>query len=308
MRRILFAIVLILAFARFCYGQGSQIVTGPTLPPTCKPGMMFFNTTDGFHYSCSPANTWVKTGSGSGVATPAGVPVQTQVNNGGSPNVFGGAGCQTFANKDTGPESLDCDTHFKGPNPYIDVARYGMRHVFNAMPAVIGMTGNISSGSNSLAVSTASCPGQTGSICFVNGDGIVVYNAGPSQSMTTPTGVTVSPNVALNGIQTGQTVPGPTGATTYNYQVIAIDKQGGYTAASSVATTTTGAATLGFNNVNISTCSRANDIVTCTTSSAHGLPVGCANAMCGQIYVTGVTSNQNSFAVSPVLPFAFCCC
>ena len=169
MRRILFAIALILAFARFCYGQGSQIVTGPTLPPTCKVGMMFFNTTDGFHYSCSPKDTWVKTGSGAGVATPAGTPIQTQVNNGGGPpNVFGGAGCQTFANKDTGPQNNDCDTHFKGPNPFIDLTRYGVRAVVSTvLPAVSGMTATTTSGLPTVTVSTSFCNCADSGFCPV---------------------------------------------------------------------------------------------------------------------------------------------
>jgi len=265
----------------------STISISPTAA-TCTAAS--FLTTDGLTWANAAAS-----GATGAVVGAAGLPVQTQVNNGGGPpNVFGGAGCQTFANKDTGPQNNDCDTHFKGPNPYTDVTRYGVRITAQGMPASASMTGSISGGSNALTVSTSLCPAQTGNICFINGDGIVVYGAGTASGLSTPSAPTVTPSLALTGTRTGFVADGPTGATTYNYQIIARTKNGGYTAASSVGSTTTGAAALGAQSVSATSCTRSNDVVTCTTASSHGFNVGCSisnvglnNNACGEVYTSG---------------------
>jgi len=65
------------------------------------------------------------------------------------------------------------------------------------------------------------------------------------------------------------------GSTSYTYQVVARDKNGGLSPASSAFTTTTGAATLGVNNgPTLSSCNRASGIVTCTTASSHNFQAG----------------------------------
>jgi hypothetical protein len=165
------------------------------------------------------------------------------------------------------PTNFDVNLGFKGPNPYVDVTRYGVRALNPVTtPVAVGLTATMNSGSAGATISSASS--------FVNGDGVVVYGAGAPHSMTTPTGVTVTPSVASAGTGTGLVINAPTGSTTYNYQVIARDKNGGLTAASTVATTTTGAASLGRQSVNISTLARSGNVTTVVTSSAHGLSVG----------------------------------
>jgi hypothetical protein len=181
----------------------------------------------------------------------------------------------------TTQQNFNGNVAFKGPNPYVDVTRYGVRAVNpNVAPAIPGITANINSGSATPTLSSAST--------FQNGDGVVIYGAGAPHSMTTPGGPTVTPSIAAAGTGTGIVVNAPAGATTYNYQVVARDKNGGLTAASSVGSTTTGAASLGSQSVGISTLSRSNDVVTVTTSAPHGLSVG------AMVYITG-TSENNSF-------------
>jgi len=212
--------------------------------------------------------------SSGGGGVPGGVPVQTQVNAPG--NVFGGAGCQSFGDKDTGPQNNDCDNHFKGPNPYVDPMRYGMRGLnsFTAIPAVAGITGTINSGSASLAVSTASCSSQTGNVCFVNGDGIVVVGAGATETMTTPVIASVTQSNPSGPDGTNTVVTGPSGGSTYNYRLISADKGRGMTVASATFSITTGQASLGKQTVSITSCSRSGVTVTCLTAAPHTMAVG----------------------------------
>lgn len=193
-----------------------------------------------------------------------------------------GPGAMTnVANTWTAQQNFDADTRYKGPNPYVDVTRYGVRAVSaSTTPAAVGLTASISNGSTSATISSASS--------FVNGDGVVIYGAGAPHSMTTPSAPTVTPSVARVMTGTGDVVNGPTGSTTYNYKIIARDKNGGLTAASTTGSTTTGAASLGSQSVSITSSSRANDVVTVLTSAAHGLTVG------SMVYISGTSDNSFS--------------
>ena len=191
-----------------------------------------------------------------------------------------GPGAQTnVTNTFTAPQNFDGDTCFKGPNPFVCVTRYGARPVNpNTTPAAVGLTANCTSGQPTVTISSAST--------FQNGDGVVVYGCGATQSMSTPGAPTVTPslpNSASGAGGLGFTVAGPTGgATTYNYQIVARDKNGGLTAASTVGSTSTGAASLGTQSVSITSLSRVSSgIVTVVTSSAHGLSVGAMTHISG---------------------------
>lgn len=175
------------------------------------------------------------------------------------------------------PLAFDVNVAFKGPNPYYDVTRYGVR----AVSTVPSASATINSGSSSVTLSAAST--------FQNGDGVVLYGAGAPHSLSTPGAPTVTPSVARVLTATGIVVNGPTGATTYNYKVIARDKNGGLTAASTVGTTTTGAASLGSQSAGISAMTRSNATVTVTTSSAHGLTIG------SMVYIQ-MSAGDTSFA------------
>jgi hypothetical protein len=193
-----------------------------------------------------------------------------------------GPGAQTnVANNWTAQQNFNANQRFKGPNPYVDVTAYGVRDVNpSTTPAAVGLTASISSVTNPTVATISSAS------TFQNGDGVVIYGAGAPHSMTTPGAPTVTPSVARVGTGTGDVVNGPSGSTTYNYQIIARDKNGGLTAASAVGSTTTGAASLGSQSVAITSSLRANDVVTVVTSAAHGLTAG------SMVYINGTSDNS----------------
>lgn len=192
-----------------------------------------------------------------------------------------GPGAQTnVANNWSAQQNFNANQRFKGPNPYVDITAFGARAVNpSTTPAATGLTANCTATQTSCTISSAST--------FVNGDGVIIYGAGATQSMSTPSAPTVTPSLALAGTGTLLDTPGPTGSTTYNYKVVARDRNGGLTAASSSGSTTTGAASLGAINVNITSMSRSGQIVTVTTASAHGFLVGCGATTCGEVFIGG---------------------
>ena len=174
-----------------------------------------------------------------------------------------GAGAQTNAtNTFTAVQNFDADMRTKGPNPWFDLSRFGGYSAL-APPAT---TGTISSGSTSLTLANAQD--------FANGQGIVVYQAGPATTLTTPSQPTVTP-ANLTG-----------GSTTYAYRVIAEDRLGGLTAASTAGSTTTSVATLGANTISVTSCVRTNGVSTYTTSAPHNLQVGAQIALTGYTFGT----------------------
>lgn len=197
---------------------------------------------------------------------------QSQVNNGG---VLAGTPCETFPNLSTGPVSVNCDWHPKGPNPGVDITLFGARPVNpNSTPAAVGLTATCTGGLFTCTVSAAS---------FLNGDGVIIYGAGaPGNCSTAPTIASVTPSVSLAGTATLHTTPGPTGATTYNYKMLARDRAGCVTAASAAVSTTTGAASLGAQTVAATSWARSGRTVTATLSAAHGFLVGCSVGTCGE--------------------------
>ena len=177
-------------------------------------------------------------------------------------------GAQTnVTNTFTAPQNFDGDIHFKGPNPSFDILRYG--GYISATNPPPSTTCSISSGQT-----TATC---AAAIDFANGQGIVIYGAGPATSITTPGTPTVTPTGILNG------------ATTYNYKVVAEDRNGGLTAASAQGSTTTGAATLGVNTVTVTQGVRASGLTTFTTSAAHNFQAG------STVSITGFTNGSGTF-------------
>jgi hypothetical protein len=234
-------------------GVGNIVFSGvPT--GTCQPAQTAVNSSNGAFYDCI-GGTWTLISGSGGLVSPVVTP---------------------------NPLAFDISLNFKGPNPWVDVTRYGVRAPgpVTSTPVSLGLTANINSGSAAATISSASS--------FINGDGVVIYGAGTTHSMTTPAGVTVTPSVAAAGTGTGIVVNAPAGSTTYNYQVIARNKTGGLTAASTVATTTTGAASLGRQSVNISTLSRSTNITTVVTSTAHTLSIG------SMVYIS-TTSDDTDF-------------
>lgn len=219
----------------------------PTGP--CLPNQTAVNSVTGEFYSCK-GGVWVLVASTSGSLVS---PVS-------SPN----------------PLAFDVNIAFKGPNPYVDVTRFGVRAIpASGAPATPGLTANCVSGSPNVTISAASI--------FQNGDGVVLYGCGPG-TIGVPAAPTVTPSVLAG--QTGLLldVNGPVGSTTYCYQLVARTFMGA-TNVSPETCTTTGPASLGLQTNTITTISLVNNVATYTTSAAHGLVVG------SQIVVKGSAVN-----------------
>ncbi len=148
-------------------------------------------------------------------------------------------------------------TTFCGPEPWSDVVCYGWYANYSTS------TGTISSGSNSLSL-----PG--GAAHFQNGEYLVVYGAGAAPVVTTPKGVTVSPSVNAGG--TVATVPITGGSKAYCYQVVAEGLNNDYSAASTVACTSSGQASLGPETATITSQTLSNQTVTVTCATPCALP------------------------------------
>ena len=177
--------------------------------------------------------------------------------------IASGSGAQTnVPNTFTAQQNFDANFESKGPNPYFSLARFGgYGSATNSAPTI---TCSITSGSTTLT-----CPGGSGD--FLNGHGVVVPKAGPATTLTPPGQPTVTPTYLVNG------------TTTYTYQVIAEDRQGGLTASSTSGQTTVGASTLGANNITLLSCVRTNGVATYTSSLAHNLQSG------AQVNLSGFT-------------------
>src|SRR6266850_578174 len=217
---------------------------------SCTTSQIAVNTGTGDFYSCSNG-AWVKVGPTAGSLVS---PIT-------SPN----------------PLAFDVDLHFKGPNPYVDITRFGARACDrNTTPCAGGLTANMTSGSAVATISSAST--------FINGDGVVVYGAGTASGLTTPTGLAITNVLATMGTGTGLTTPSAIGSATTCYRVIARTTGGGYTPASSEVCTTTGQAARGAVVINLTSCTRSGVQVTCTTATATPLLVGGVGA---EAYIGG---------------------
>jgi hypothetical protein len=198
------------------------------------------------------------------------------------------------------PFIFNTDLQMEGPNPWLDVRSYGVRAVLpNSTPAAVGLTANTTATNPVVSISAASS--------FVNGDGVVIYGAGASHSMSTPSAPTVTPSIGKGMCGSGYTVAGPTGSTSYQYQIIARNTAGGMTAASTAGTTTTGASSLGAQSVAITSLSRSNATVTVTTSSAHGLAVGAMVLIEGTSSSSGFDGWFNVATVPDTSHFTYTC-
>ncbi len=135
-----------------------------------------------------------------------------------------------------------------GPSPWQDIRCFG------GFASSTKTTGTIAAASTSLSTTAAQD--------FRAGQGVVVRTAGPASTLATPAAPTVA-------------VIGGTGATAYQYQVVAEDINMGFTAASPVGTIANGLATLsGALYAQIASVSRVGGTTTITTTVAHGFTTG----------------------------------
>jgi hypothetical protein len=173
---------------------------------------------------------------------------------------------------------------------------------------VINAAGTPGSGSaqNTTANCTASSPTVTlaSALDFVNGQGISLEHCGATFTASAPTGLAVSP--------TGAFTQGPTGSTTYAYQIACVDPAGGVSAAATAVTITNGYATLGtvtqasaeiaFNKVTWITSSCANVAIWRNIASAGYQLIGVYAG--GELDDIGVTTVQIPWLPSTPPPYA----
>ena len=155
------------------------------------------------------------------------------------------------------------NNRFAGPDPYADITAFGSR------PIAIG----------SFPSTTASCNGTTtitlaSAGTFQNGDGITIYGCGATNTMSTPSAPTVVPSIASGLTGSELVVSSATGATNYIYTIVARDKFGALTAASTPTTITNGLASLGLQTASVTSSARTNDTLTLTLSGASNIVAG----------------------------------
>jgi len=209
-----------------------------------------------------------------------------------------GAGAQTnVINTFSADQNFDGNTYPKGPNPYIDMARYGGYFGTNA-----GTTASCSNGSANVTLTAAQDFLDATKFASTNvGNGIVLYKCGAATTLSTPP----APTVTVFGL-TG-------GSTTYNYQYVAEDTSGGLTAASSTGSSSTGAATLGLNSVNLTAASWSNilngeNVYTCSANPCPLSPLasiyisGFTNANFNGNYTIAAVSTNTFTVFSPKVP------
>lgn len=257
-------------------GTGNVVLsTSPTLtsPALGTPSSLALTNANnlpigGINASGSPSSSTFLRGDGSW-ATPgttgSGSPITTP-----SPFLFG-------------TSSNTVDMQFSGPNPFVDVRTYNVRAMNpSSAPAKTGITANCTASNATISISAASS--------FQNGDGVCIFAAGATHSLSTPGAPTVTPSIASAATGTGYVVNGSSsGATAYQYQVVWTNQAGGLTAASTAGTTSTGASSLGSQNFSITSCSRTNNTVT-VTCTGHGLTSASVGAM---VLITGTSDRPN---------------
>lgn len=155
----------------------------------------------------------------------------------------------------TGKATINGDSQITGPNPGADVRGFGKFATFSSSTAT----------TNGTAIVTIA-----GASNFKNNEYVTIYNAGPSCSLSTPGTPTLTPSVNGGGVFT---VAAGAGSSSFAYKVVAADKFGCYTPASTSISTATGNP-IGVQTFTISTLTRANNLVTVTTTATHNYVVG----------------------------------
>jgi hypothetical protein len=157
------------------------------------------------------------------------------------------------------PSRISAQGLGKRPIPWHDITAYGAR----AVASVPQTTGSCTKGSKTIYLNA--------SPAFQNGDGLVMYGCGPTQTMITPTAPTV-----VTGQSQTLTIPSAvlttiTGSTAYVYRLVAKDKNGGLTVASPSTTITNGTATLGRQSYTIASESLTGSTLTVVTTAKNNL-------------------------------------
>lgn len=181
---------------------------------------------------------------------PGGSNGNVQYNNSGS---FGGA---------SGLITDGTNLKMQGPDPWFDPAWYGARGVY---PAITTTTSCVNGSPTITPVSVAN---------FMVNDGIIAYQCGAANVMTTPGAPTVTSGHNKTPMVPDAMINSVTGASTYIYNVFGIGKDGSITPAGATTTITTGQASLGVQTCGISSESLTGTTLTITTSGACPILVG----------------------------------
>ncbi|HXT26422.1 MAG TPA: hypothetical protein VN749_16515 [Candidatus Eisenbacteria bacterium] len=170
----------------------------------------------------------------------------------------------------------DKDSQFKGRNPWIDGRAYGMRAV-TKVPTTTCST---------RATSTTMTLGEAST--FRNGDGIVCRGAGAALTLSTPGAPTVVAENASGPTGTGNSVANSSGATSYQYCVVAMKQDGSFSPCSAITSIANGPATLGPQpTLNISSWTRTNNVVTAAFRSIHNMVAGTYFVVQGDSSING---------------------
>jgi hypothetical protein len=190
------------------------------------------------------------------------------------------------------------------PNPFTfltDVANVGP-----SVPIDVRTKGARMVNPQSYPSTTATCVGTTCTLAaaagFQTGDGVTIAHGGAAPTFTTPTCPTLTPSIASVGTSTGYAVAAPPGLAIYSYEVIAFDALGAYSTFCTVGTST-GAASLGVQKINIVSTSRSGQTVSIQTAGhvlATGAMIEVANVTIGgsppgNVNVVATNTPQNDF-------------
>ncbi len=155
------------------------------------------------------------------------------------------------------------NNRFCGPIPWADVSCFGARAPAGGTPST---TANCVRGNNQVVIAVPHA--------FQLNDGVTIYGCGATNTMGTPTDLTVTPSEPWGLADTRSAMKGPTGNSRYEYTVVARDIYGALTAPAAPVEINTGQASLGLQKAGISTLSRKNDRITVVTTEPNRLVVG----------------------------------
>lgn len=207
-----------------------------------------------------------------------------------------GSGGHLATNCSESNTTLNCgdDPHFRGPNLGVDIVSAFNARVQNPN-TIVNTTGTITGGTNALVVASAAN--------WQTNDGFSLVGGGATNCATPPSAPTGFPALASAMTGTGYAVAGATGANSASYAVVAISQGGCYTAASPILTISNSFATLGANNMAITSCSNSLGTVTCTVTSTTNLATGAwvrigetSTEFDGYFQITVLNSTQFTYA------------
>ena len=155
------------------------------------------------------------------------------------------------------------NNRFCGPIPWADVSCFGAHAPAGGVPST---TADCERGNSQVVIAVPNT--------FQLNDGVTIYGCGATNTMGTPTGLTVTPSEPWGLADTRSAVAGPTGSSKFEYTVVARDIYGALSAPATPVTITTGQDSLGLQRAAISTLSRTNDRITVVTTEPNRLVVG----------------------------------